>query len=284
MIRPVTCICMLLAAGSGLYLYQTKHRTRLVDREIEQTMKQVEAARARIGLLEAEWALLNQPERLAELSDRFLPLKPVVPGQFVTMADLDQRLPPPLPPAPPPATAGTEEPDAAEAAAPGETPHPDPAATADAKPLGAPAERTALAGMSKPASKPHEAAAGSRHIAGHEADQAGRRPETAKRSSPAAETPATAAAEDRRTAVVAARNGMRWHVPPAGTQTIAAAASHVRAGRAPEPPAASEQIPPMARPAVANMPAPVVGSVLGAAHVAVAPPVPVTAAAAWTAR
>ena len=26
MIRPFTCICMLLAGGSGLYLYQSKHR------------------------------------------------------------------------------------------------------------------------------------------------------------------------------------------------------------------------------------------------------------------
>ena len=38
MIRPVTCVCFLLACGSGLYLYQSKHRVQVLDREIEKTV------------------------------------------------------------------------------------------------------------------------------------------------------------------------------------------------------------------------------------------------------
>ena len=34
MIRPLTCISVLLACGSGLYLYQTKHHAQVVDRQI----------------------------------------------------------------------------------------------------------------------------------------------------------------------------------------------------------------------------------------------------------
>ena len=34
MIRPVTCVCFLLACGSGLYVYQSKHRVQLIDRDI----------------------------------------------------------------------------------------------------------------------------------------------------------------------------------------------------------------------------------------------------------
>lgn len=105
MIRPFTCVCMLLACGSGLYVYQTKHRALLLDREIGHTLKLTESARERTTALRAEWALLNEPERLAELSHQHLGLRTLVPTQFVTLADLGAKLPAPLPPerlAPPP--------------------------------------------------------------------------------------------------------------------------------------------------------------------------------------
>ena len=34
MIRPITFVSMLLAAGSGLYLYQAKQQARVLDRQI----------------------------------------------------------------------------------------------------------------------------------------------------------------------------------------------------------------------------------------------------------
>ena len=98
MIRPATCVCMLLAAGSGLYLYQTKHRAQMLDREIVQTLKQADAVRERIGVLRGEWALLNEPERLAELSRQHLGLQTLAPTQFASLAELPNRLPAPLPP------------------------------------------------------------------------------------------------------------------------------------------------------------------------------------------
>ena len=47
MIRPFTLIYMLLACGSGLYLYQTKHQVQLLDRAIAQTVQATTAARDR---------------------------------------------------------------------------------------------------------------------------------------------------------------------------------------------------------------------------------------------
>ena len=35
MIRPITCVGRLLACGSGLYLYQAKHRVKVLDQQIE---------------------------------------------------------------------------------------------------------------------------------------------------------------------------------------------------------------------------------------------------------
>jgi hypothetical protein len=57
-------------------------------------MKTADNTRARTAVLQAEWALQNDPERLQDLADRFLALRPLAPGQFVTVADIDHRLPP----------------------------------------------------------------------------------------------------------------------------------------------------------------------------------------------
>jgi hypothetical protein len=93
MIRPVTCVCFLLACGSGLYVYQAKHRVQLIDRDIEKTVRGTEALVEQTRVAHAEWTLLNDPQRLQALADQFLKLKNVEPGQFTGMAELDSRLP-----------------------------------------------------------------------------------------------------------------------------------------------------------------------------------------------
>ncbi len=95
MIKPFTCLCLLAALGSGLYLYSEKHRTALLDRDIGRVIRQTEAAHARTGLLRAEWALLNEPGRLGDMAGRYLTLHPMAPTQFVQIAGLSAILPAP---------------------------------------------------------------------------------------------------------------------------------------------------------------------------------------------
>ena len=117
MIRPVTCVCFLLAGGAGLYVYQVKHRVSLIDHQIEQTVRATEATREQIRLLHAEWTRLSQPDRLQRLAGQFLNLQSTRPSQFTSMADLDVRLPPvPPPPPPQPAVAPPATPAAAAVA------------------------------------------------------------------------------------------------------------------------------------------------------------------------
>ncbi len=73
MIRPLTCVCAILAGASGLYLYSEKHRTTLLDQQISGIVSDTQQIRERTAMLRAEWALLNQPDRLQALSTRFLP-------------------------------------------------------------------------------------------------------------------------------------------------------------------------------------------------------------------
>ncbi len=98
MIRPFTFVALLLAGTSGLYLYQTKHRAEVLDGQITHTLRQVAAARERIGLLRAEWALLNEPDRLGQLAGQHLNLEMLQPSRFVSAADLASRIPVAAPP------------------------------------------------------------------------------------------------------------------------------------------------------------------------------------------
>jgi hypothetical protein len=147
MIRPVTCVCMLLAGASGLYLYQAKHRVQLLDRQIESTVRATQAARERTAVVKAEWTLLNDPERLSQLAGRFLPLKTVTPGQFTTLTELDNRLPPirvpgaEMPDQPPlePALEPVAQAPDPEPVQPATAPKPVPEKAAPAKLAGAPA-------------------------------------------------------------------------------------------------------------------------------------------------
>ena len=101
MIRPVTCVCFVLACASGLYLYQAKHRVQVLDREIERTVRATDELREQTRILHAEWTLQNDPQRLQALADQFFSLKTVTPGQFTSLADLDNRLPAVRAPEPP---------------------------------------------------------------------------------------------------------------------------------------------------------------------------------------
>jgi hypothetical protein len=111
MIRPFTCLAFLLACGSGLYLYQSKHRVKVLDEQIAQVAHATDALREQTRMLSAEWTLLNDPERLRQLANQFLSLQTVSPNQFTSLADLDTRLPPVPPPAPPPPTTDTSPSD-----------------------------------------------------------------------------------------------------------------------------------------------------------------------------
>lgn len=97
MIRPVTLLTALLAAGSGLYLYHAKHVTQLLDNRIAKIQDQIRTDQARVAVLSAQWALENAPSRLAGLAQRYLTLRPMRPSQAIRMADLDSHLPPPFP-------------------------------------------------------------------------------------------------------------------------------------------------------------------------------------------
>lgn len=148
MMRPMTCLSLVAALGAGLYLYQEKHNAHLLDRDIDQTMKQADQARDRIGLLKAEWALLNEPERLQSLANEHLQLQPLQPTQFARLEDLPSRLPPVS------ATPVNTAPDDVPVAAAAPMPPPAPAARPTLLASAAPEEPVPLPHHEAPPVKP----------------------------------------------------------------------------------------------------------------------------------
>ncbi len=93
MIRPFTLLCFGAFATAGAWLYQVKHQVALKDRELVEIRRQTEQARQRLDILRAEWALLNEPDRLRQTATRVLSLEPMQPQHFARATDLDRRLP-----------------------------------------------------------------------------------------------------------------------------------------------------------------------------------------------
>ncbi|MGR3435989.1 MAG: cell division protein FtsL [Shimia sp.] len=88
-------LLLLLLAGVGViglafWAYAENYRTQAALSDVKRLHRQLAAAHAREGVLRAEWAHLNRPDRLrdlAEMNFETLGLLPMRPDQF---ADVDQ--------------------------------------------------------------------------------------------------------------------------------------------------------------------------------------------------
>jgi hypothetical protein len=90
--------CVLVVMGLAFWAYRENYATQASIGQMAQIQREIAGLREELGVLRAEWAYLNRPDRLRELVDLnfdSLQLVPVDPGQFV---DLDQvDYPKPLP-------------------------------------------------------------------------------------------------------------------------------------------------------------------------------------------
>jgi hypothetical protein len=294
MIRLSTCVSVLLACGSGLYLYQTKHQAQVLDKQIDHTVKAISATRTQTRELAAAWTLLGNPERLQQLSDQFLDIKSVLPSQFVAMADLNNRLPAPRALAPPASDApGDTRSEITPIATLEPTGAPDtPITPAPAPPVPIPSATT------KPAAAmpPGTTSPGITLVATTSAAIGRGASITASPLPAPSASPGTAGNTDRTPAVAGAASGPPAASDAAKPQTAATVRpadrkpsdttprpvrevpqAHPVAPRQPGPPPVVAQLEHPAQPPaqyLASTPAPLTGSVLGMARIAVRPPVP----------
>jgi cell division protein FtsL len=85
-------VCLVLALVALAYvIYQVKYEARALDEEIVSLGKQVDQERDALAVLRAEWSLLNRPERIERLAQKYLKLAPTQPRQLVTFDTVSDR-------------------------------------------------------------------------------------------------------------------------------------------------------------------------------------------------
>jgi cell division protein FtsL len=78
-----------LLAACGLYLL--KDRVQRLERELQDMQAAIATEKSALSRLRTEWAMLDQPGRIARLAAEHLDLRPAQPGQIVTIEDIPRR-------------------------------------------------------------------------------------------------------------------------------------------------------------------------------------------------
>jgi hypothetical protein len=83
-----------LIAVAGSILYDTTFEVQELEGQLSRINRQIVAEREVIQVLKADWSLLNDINRIEQLSVRYLPeLRPAEATQFVALKTVPQRTP-----------------------------------------------------------------------------------------------------------------------------------------------------------------------------------------------
>ena len=85
-------ICLVLGLVALAYvIYQVKYEARGLDSEMASLGKRIDEERDALAVLRAEWSLLNRPERIERLAQKYLKLAPARPSQLLTVNTVTDR-------------------------------------------------------------------------------------------------------------------------------------------------------------------------------------------------
>ncbi len=88
----------LIVMGLAFWAYRENYRTQRAINNMAGVQREIAGLREELGVLRAEWAYLNRPERLRELTNlnfERLQLLPFTSDQFVDLRAVDYPAPPP---------------------------------------------------------------------------------------------------------------------------------------------------------------------------------------------
>jgi hypothetical protein len=82
MIRLSTILWLLAVMAAGYAMFQVKYQVGLLEDRLAQLNHDIAASREETRVLDAEWSLLSDPQRLDRLNKTFLHLTPVATAQI----------------------------------------------------------------------------------------------------------------------------------------------------------------------------------------------------------
>lgn len=85
----ILCVLMAVSAGAGLFVL--KYRVIEEEATLARLHRQILSDKREIHMLKADWALLNDPERLWLLVEVETKWQPVAPEQMIELDDLPYR-------------------------------------------------------------------------------------------------------------------------------------------------------------------------------------------------
>lgn len=101
--RPLLyLLAAMVVMGLAFWAYRENYRTQAQIDQMQKVQREIASLRENLGVLRAEWAYLNRPDRLSQLVDMNfdrLRLAPVQANQFGSARNIDY--PPPAPVEPP---------------------------------------------------------------------------------------------------------------------------------------------------------------------------------------
>ena len=90
----IILLCALFLATLGTILYQVKTGIDIRQSKLATLESEISKTKREIAVLEAEWAYLSRPERIMELSDRLLGMRPIAKSRVLTIDAIPMRLVP----------------------------------------------------------------------------------------------------------------------------------------------------------------------------------------------
>lgn len=82
-LRHTTALFLLLAGGISMVLFSVKYQVHDLESEHKRLSRELHDERRALHVLRAEWATLNDPERIRELAQVHLGMVPLLPQQVM---------------------------------------------------------------------------------------------------------------------------------------------------------------------------------------------------------
>lgn len=91
MLRTIDIVLIAVMISAAAWTFKIKYEAEMIETEVAAIERKIALERETISLLEADWSLLNQPDRLQRLAEAFkadLALEPLKPEQIVEPDEL----------------------------------------------------------------------------------------------------------------------------------------------------------------------------------------------------
>jgi cell division protein FtsL len=91
MTHKLGLVTLSVAVLAACLLFAMKDQVRRLEGDLDELREAVRAEQVALGRLKTEWAMLNQPGRIARLASAYVGLQPAQPGQIVPIEDIPLR-------------------------------------------------------------------------------------------------------------------------------------------------------------------------------------------------